>query len=156
MEKCDQCEKEFDSAQALQDHKIAKHGLKPKKSVKKYMIPAIIAVIVIAAAGSAYYFMSAPPAASSSDDFAKCISQSGAVFYGTFWCPHCQDQKKLFGSSLQFVNYVECSTPDGQSQTAECQTAGITAYPTWVFADGTHVSGMLSLSSLATRTNCII
>jgi hypothetical protein len=24
------------------------------------------------------------------DDFAKCIKDSGAMFYGAFWCPHCQ------------------------------------------------------------------
>ena len=27
------------------------------------------------------------------DTFAKCIKDRGAIFYGAFWCPHCQAQK---------------------------------------------------------------
>jgi thiol-disulfide isomerase/thioredoxin len=34
------------------------------------------------------------------DEFAECLKSKGAVFYGAFWCPHCQDQKKLFGRWL--------------------------------------------------------
>jgi len=29
-------------------------------------------------------------------EFAKCLTQKGAKMYGTFWCPHCQNQKKEF------------------------------------------------------------
>ena len=38
------------------------------------------------------------------DDFAKTLESKGAVFYGAFWCPHCQAQKALFGnfSNLSF------------------------------------------------------
>ena len=25
------------------------------------------------------------------DTFASCIKESGALFYGAFWCPHCQE-----------------------------------------------------------------
>src|ERR1700756_4791741 len=42
------------------------------------------------------------------DDFARCISAKGAKMYGAFWCPHCEEQKEQFGSSFQYVNYVEC------------------------------------------------
>jgi hypothetical protein len=30
------------------------------------------------------------------DEFAQCITDSGAVFYGTEWCSHCKNQKALF------------------------------------------------------------
>ena len=43
------------------------------------------------------------------DDFAKCLTQKSVVMYGAYWCPHCQAQKKLFGSSFKYVNYVECT-----------------------------------------------
>jgi len=33
------------------------------------------------------------------DDFAKALKERGAVFYGAFWCGHCQAQKAEFGSS---------------------------------------------------------
>jgi thiol-disulfide isomerase/thioredoxin len=29
------------------------------------------------------------------DEFAKCLTDNGAKFYGAFWCPHCQAQKKM-------------------------------------------------------------
>jgi len=28
------------------------------------------------------------------DDFAKCLTQNGVKFYGTYWCPHCNNQKR--------------------------------------------------------------
>ena len=33
------------------------------------------------------------------DGFAQCLKDKGAIFYGAFWCPHCQNQKKMFGRS---------------------------------------------------------
>ena len=26
--------------------------------------------------------------------------------YGTEWCPHCQDQKRAFGTSFKYVQYI--------------------------------------------------
>ncbi|MFH1400946.1 MAG: hypothetical protein ABIH41_05485, partial [Nanoarchaeota archaeon] len=37
------------------------------------------------------------------DDFARCLTQSGATMYGASWCPHCNDQKEMFGSSVHLV-----------------------------------------------------
>lgn len=86
--------------------------------------------------------------------FAQCIEQSGAKFYGAFWCPHCQNQKQLFGKSAEFLPYVECSTPDSQGQLDVCKQAGITGYPTWVFPNGSKVSGEQTLEELAEKTGC--
>lgn len=64
---------------------------------------------------------------------AKHLNQTGAKFYGAFWCPHCKEQKQLFGKeAMQHVPYVECSPPDRQGQTPACQKEQITNYPTWV------------------------
>ena len=41
------------------------------------------------------------------DALATCLKDKGAVFYGAFWCPHCQAQKKEFGSSAKLLPYVE-------------------------------------------------
>src|SRR3989344_1336147 len=90
------------------------------------------------------------------DDFARCLEDNGAVFYGAFWCPHCQDQKEMFGNSERLLPYVECSTPSGQGTTSVCQQAGITAYPTWQFADGERITGVLSFSQLSERTGCVL
>ncbi|MEK6908754.1 MAG: hypothetical protein AABX23_01740 [Nanoarchaeota archaeon] len=88
------------------------------------------------------------------DEFTQCVTDSGTKMYGAYWCPHCQAQKKLFGSSWDLVNYVECATPGSNQQTTACNTAGIKSYPTWVFADGKSISGELSLQQLSTFTSC--
>lgn len=88
------------------------------------------------------------------DGFASCLKDKGAVFYGAFWCPHCQSQKKLFGNSAKLLPYVECSTPDGKAQLPICQEKGIEGYPTWEFSDGSRESGELSLERLAEKTSC--
>lgn len=90
------------------------------------------------------------------DGFAQCLKDKGATFYGAFWCPHCQNQKKLFGSSAKLLPYVECSTPSGQSQTQICKDKNIEGYPTWEFADASRESGELSLTRLAEKTGCTL
>ena len=88
------------------------------------------------------------------DTFAQCLKDKGAVFYGAFWCVHCQAQKELFGSSAKLLPYVECSTLNGESQTQECKDKKIDGYPTWEFSDGTRLSGEISLEKLAEKTYC--
>ena len=88
------------------------------------------------------------------DNLAKCITESGAKMYGAFWCGHCKSQKAMFGDSWKFINYIECSSPDGRGQTNVCANAGITGYPTWEFADGTRKSGAIPLEELKRISNC--
>lgn len=88
------------------------------------------------------------------DGFAQCINDSGAKFYGAFWCPHCQNQKAAFGRSAKLLPYVECSERDGKGQLPVCTDAGIEGYPTWIFADGTRQSGNLPFETLSEKTGC--
>lgn len=88
------------------------------------------------------------------DQFAQCLNDSGAKFYGAFWCPHCAAQKKLFGNSVTKLPYVECSNPDGKTQTQICKDKEIKGYPTWIFADGSQVSGEQTLATLSEKTQC--
>src|SRR4030095_5057246 len=87
------------------------------------------------------------------DDFAKCLSQKDVKMYGAFWCPHCKEQKAEFGSSVQYLPYVECSTPDGQGQLQVCIDAGIKSYPTWDF-NGKKETGVFTLAELSQKTSC--
>ena len=75
------------------------------------------------------------------DGFAQCLKDKGAIFYGAFWCPHCQKQKALFGKSAKLLPYVECSTPDGGGQLNICKGKGVSNYPTWSFADQSTTTG---------------
>ena len=90
------------------------------------------------------------------DDFAKCLKDKGLVLYGAFWCTHCHDQKELFGTSQQYLPYVECSTPDANSQLQICQDKNIPGYPTWIMPDGSRESGGLSLETLAQKSGCTL
>ena len=88
------------------------------------------------------------------DEFAQCLTDKSAVFYGAFWCPHCQAQKRMFGNSAKLLPYVECSTPDGQGQLQACVDKEIQSYPTWEFADKSRQTGEVPLAQLAEKTGC--
>jgi len=77
------------------------------------------------------------------------LTKSGAKVYGASWCPHCQQQKEIFGASAGRLPYVECS-PGGQKapQASECQAAHIESYPTWVI-NGKRIEEVLSVKQLA-------
>ena len=76
------------------------------------------------------------------------LAESGAKFYGAYWCPRCKEQMALFEASVDRLPYVECS-PRGRKgpQAATCVLRNITDYPTWVI-DGRRYSGRLSLREL--------
>jgi len=89
------------------------------------------------------------------DTFAQCLTEKGVKFYGAWWCPHCQNQKKLFGSSFRLINSIECAPPGNtRDQLQVCKDAGIQGYPTWVFADGSRQSGEMTFEALAEKTSC--
>lgn len=110
-----------------------------------------VAVLVAAAVAAALFVKQGP---GNLDGFAQCLKDKGAVFYGAFWCPHCQNTKKLFGASAKLLPYVECSAPDGKSQLQACVEKKIEQYPTWEFADGGRLTGERTLQELADKTGC--
>ncbi len=85
------------------------------------------------------------------DDLAKYLTQKGVKVYGTSTCSACAYQKKLFGNSWQYISYVECGITDGTGQAKVCQAAGIKAYPTWQFPNGSKTVGALTLQELAKK-----
>ena len=112
-----------------------------------------LAVLVLVVSG-VVWLIKTPGKPGKLDSFATCLQESGATFYGAFWCPHCQNQKAMFGSSAKLLPYVECSTPDGNSQLPVCKEKKIEGYPTWEFPGGTRESGEVSLERLSELTNC--
>jgi uncharacterized membrane protein/glutaredoxin len=80
---------------------------------------------------------------------AEHLTRVDAKFYGASWCPHCQDQKKLFGSSVKRVPYIECSPGGRQApQAPVCKEKNIQSYPTWVIDGQRHVA-VMPLDTLA-------
>ncbi len=111
----------------------------------------IIALILTGVAAS--FVASAQP--NKLDSFAQCLKSSGTIFYGAFWCPHCQRTKAMFGSAAKYLPYVECSTPDGQGQTQICIDKKISSYPTWVFPNSTTtLTGEHTLTELSQASKC--
>jgi hypothetical protein len=68
--------------------------------------------------------------------------------YGTEWCPHCQNQKKQFGTSFSKVSYIDCD-----KQKVQCEVAKIEWYPTWIYK-WTQYQWEQELSKLAEITAC--
>ena len=83
---------------------------------------------------------------------AEHLSKSDAKFYGASWCPHCNSQKDLFGSSAKRIPYVECS-PGGSNapQAQVCKDKSIQSYPTWII-NGQRYTGVQPLDTLAQLT----
>ncbi|HAO65049.1 TPA: hypothetical protein DCQ44_03665 [Candidatus Taylorbacteria bacterium] len=121
---------------------------------KIYLISGLI--IAVAVIGSVVYFAKNNTGSRELDSFATCLKDQGAVFYGAFWCPHCQATKRLFGKSADKLPYVECSTPDGNGQTQICTDKKIESYPTWIFKDGSKLNGEQTLQALSEKTGCPI
>ena len=122
-----------------------------RTSARKYLY---IAIGIVAAALIGWGFLALSQGSTKYDGFATCVKDSGATFYGAFWCPHCQAQKAMFKKSSRLLPYVECSEADGRTQTPACVEKGIKSYPTWYFQDGSSESGTLSLERLAEKTGC--
>jgi len=91
---------------------------------------------------------------SESQNVSECLKDKGAVLYGTFWCPHCNSQKKLFGDFVSNIKYVECSTADGLGQTDLCKKENINSYPIWKFPNGVALEGSQSLEKLSQTAQC--
>ena len=81
-----------------------------------------------------------------SDELAQYLTQQGVKMYGTEWCSHCKNQKKLFGNSFQYIDYVDCDI-----NRQECLDAGVSGYPTWKI-NNQNYPGEQSFERLASLT----
>lgn len=83
------------------------------------------------------------------NSLAKHLTATGAKKYGAFWCPHCYEQKQLFGSeAFAEINYIECDNQGKNPQRDVCMAAGIQSFPTWEI-DGQLYPGTKTLDELA-------
>ena len=85
---------------------------------------------------------------------AKCLTKKGVRMYGAYWCPHCADQKAMFGDDFHFVNYFECDPQGENSQAARCTQDKVVSYPTWYFPAGGYDPGTKPLEKVATLAGC--
>lgn len=85
-------------------------------------------------------------------ELAQHLAVVGATKYTAYWCPHCYDQKQLFGKeAYDIVPHIEC-TPDGlNGDPQKCQGI-VRAFPTWLI-NGEVYEGTQSLERLAELTD---
>lgn len=118
--------------------------------MNKIYVSIFLGIAIIFLAGGILAGMTPPQNDPQIDAFAKCLSgEKGAVMYGAAWCPHCQNEKKRFGTSFQYINYVEC--PENIKL---CTEKGITGYPTWILGDGKRLEGEQGLQRLSEESGC--
>lgn len=80
---------------------------------------------------------------------AEHLTEVGAIKYGAFWCPHCYDQKQLFGKeAFAKINYIECAEEGQNAQPDVCSQANLEGFPTWD-VKGERYSGTQTLQQLA-------
>jgi hypothetical protein len=89
------------------------------------------------------------------DSFARCIATKNAKMYGLYWCSHCADQKREFGSAFRYIPYIECASEnDPHELTPTCKAAGVKLFPSWQFGADPPKEGVLTLQELSQKTGC--
>ncbi|MDB9526899.1 vitamin K epoxide reductase family protein [Oscillatoria sp. CS-180] len=95
-----------------------------------------------------------PPISTQSSEselqLANHLTDIDAKMYGAWWCPHCHDQKQLFGQeAAKAIPYVECAEDGQNSQTQLCRSVPeVEGFPTWE-VNGEFFVGAQSLETLA-------
>jgi hypothetical protein len=122
------------------------------KSDTKKMITYAVVIVLLAAAylGGRYYRNH------KYDAFAKCLATKQARMYGLYWCPHCIEQKGMFGDAFHYVPYTECAIKGSSEMAAECKVAGVKLFPSWQFGAEPPKEGVLSLEALSDKTGCAL
>jgi hypothetical protein len=117
---------------------------------------AIFALLIVVTISFAYYLDHRSE--HKHDAFARCLADRGVKMYGAWWCPHCQEQKEMFGASFEYAPYVECGIKgDLHGQAQVCKDQNVTHYPTWQFPPtGERVERVFPLQELSDRTGCAL
>ena len=84
--------------------------------------------------------------------FAKFLSENNIKMYSAYWCPHCHDQKQLFGKkAVKELTVIECAQDGKDNQYKLCREKEIEGFPSWEI-NGEIYSGVKDLNDLAIMT----
>ncbi|AFZ60222.1 vitamin K epoxide reductase family protein [Anabaena cylindrica FACHB-243] len=87
---------------------------------------------------------------------AEHLVKIGAKEYSAYWCPHCHEQKLLFGQEAEKIIddniKVECANDSPKAKLDLCQAAKIQSFPTWII-NGKTYTGVQNLDELAKITD---
>ena len=83
---------------------------------------------------------------------ARHLRKSGVKEYFAYWCPHCYEQKQLFGKqAVAELEAIECAADGKNAKPQACVDAGVKAFPSWEI-NGKVASGVKTLEELADAT----
>ena len=112
----------------------------------------MLKVLLLAALSSANIALVGSGSAKAAPDpgaLADHLSRTKVTYYGSWRCPACQHQGRLFGDAAIRLPYVECAKPkELPIQAAACKQEKIQAYPTWILPNGERRVGVQSLEDL--------
>jgi len=114
---------------------------KSKKKLVFVSISSILIVLIVAGFGYSFIQSNKPGIL---DDFAKCLTEKGAVMYGATFCQYSHAQKGMFGSSSQFLEIKDFTKDENVKKT-----------PTWLIT-GNYYENVQSLDRLASLTGCTL
>ena len=73
--------------------------------------------------------------------------------YSAYWCPHCHEQKQLFGiEAVEELTIIECAKDGKDNQYKLCEEKQISGFPSWEI-NGENISGTRTLNELVEKTN---
>ena len=84
------------------------------------------------------------------DEFAKCLTEKGAVIYGNDFCQYTAKELNWFGNSEKYLNYVKCV-----NNKELCDSKGVKITPTWEI-EGKTYEGVQGIEKLAELSGCKI
>jgi hypothetical protein len=116
---------------------------------RKMLIWGGIVVLLIGVYVARWYYMN-----HRYDGFATCLAAKQTKMYGLYWCPHCAEQKEMFGKAFQYVPYVECAIKGSRELMPECKAAGVKLFPSWQFGANPPKEGVFPLNELSDKTGC--
>jgi uncharacterized membrane protein/glutaredoxin len=128
---------------------LRRRAVLPGRRKLSAVVPGALAAAILVPLGAAFiYAMPAGGGSGFEAALARHLRDSGAVMYGAHWCPHCTEQKALFGDAAPDVPYVECAKDTVNGRPDLCEKAGVRSFPTWIM--GTErLTGVQPLSALA-------
>jgi uncharacterized membrane protein len=128
---------------------LARRAALPRRRRLAALVPGALAAAVLVPFAAAFIWaMPAGGGRGFEAALAGHLREQGAVMYGAYWCPHCAEQKALFGDAAADLPYVECAKDGVNARPDLCEKAGVKAFPTWVLGDERR-EGVLSLATLA-------
>jgi len=121
----------------------------PRRRRLGAVVPGALAAAVLVPLSTAFIYATPVGGGSGFEGaLARHLREKGAVMYGAYWCPHCTEQKALFGDAAKDVPYVECAADGVNGRPDLCEKAGVKSFPTWVMGTERR-EGTQSLRALA-------